>query len=39
MIVSHADFLDAISPLAAYRRTTGYRTKVVDVQAIYDAFN
>ena len=39
VIVSHADFLDAIQPLAAYRRTTGYRTKVVDVQAIYDVFN
>ncbi|MCB0071287.1 MAG: hypothetical protein KDE20_07510 [Caldilineaceae bacterium] len=39
VIVSHADFLDAIQPLAEYRRTTGYRTKVVDVQAIYDVFN
>jgi hypothetical protein len=39
IIISHGDFLEAIAPLAEYRRFTGYRVKVIDVQAIYDAFN
>ena len=39
IIISHADFLDAIQPLATYRASQGLRVKVVDVQDIYDEFN
>jgi hypothetical protein len=39
IIVSHADSLDAIQPLATYRASQGLRVKVVDVQDVYDEFN
>jgi hypothetical protein len=39
VIISHADFLSAIQPLADYRARQGYRVKVIDVQHIYDVFN
>ena len=39
ILISHADFLGAIQPLAAYRASQGFRVKVVDVQDIYDEFN
>ena len=39
IIISPADFLTAISPLASYRANQGMRVKVVDVQDIYDEFN
>jgi hypothetical protein len=39
IIISHADFLDAIEPLATFRANQGLRTKVVDVQDVYDEFN
>jgi hypothetical protein len=38
IIISYADFLDAIQPLAAYRVNHGLRVKVVDVQDVYDEF-
>ena len=39
IIISHADFLNAIQPLATYRAGQGFRVKVVNVQDIYDEFN
>jgi hypothetical protein len=39
IIISHADFLSAIQPLATYRASQGLRVKVVDVQDVYDDFN
>ena len=39
IIITHADFLGAIQPLAAYRASQGFRVRVVDVQDIYDEFN
>lgn len=39
VIITHADFLEAVQPLADYRATQGYRVKVVDVADIYNVFN
>lgn len=39
IIISHANFLNALQPLAAYRASQGYRVQVVDVQDLYDEFN
>ncbi|MGH9144342.1 MAG: C25 family cysteine peptidase [Vicinamibacterales bacterium] len=39
VIVSHADFLDAMAPLAALRRQQGHTTAVVDVADVYDEFS
>ncbi|RME82833.1 MAG: hypothetical protein D6775_09805, partial [Caldilineae bacterium] len=39
LIITHADFRDAIEPLAQYRRSQGYEVLVIDVQDIYDEFN
>lgn len=39
IIISHADFLNAIQPLADYRANQSMRVRVVDVQDIYDEFN
>ncbi len=39
LIISHADFLDAIRPLADYRAGQGLRVQVVEVQDVYDEFN
>ncbi|NOX61528.1 MAG: hypothetical protein GXP42_06220 [Chloroflexi bacterium] len=38
LIISHAEFLDAIQPLAEYRMSQGYRVMLIDVQSIYDEF-
>ncbi len=39
IIISHADFISAIQPLAALRRTEGMRVVVVNVQDVYDEFS
>ena len=38
LIVSHADFLAAVAPLAQHRQSQGYRVLVVDVEDVYDEF-
>ena len=39
IIISHHDFIDAIQPLAAFRRSQGLSVMVVDVEEVYDQFN
>ena len=39
IIISHRDFIDAIQPLAAFRRSQGLSVMVVDVEEVYDQFN
>ena len=39
IIITHSDFMDDVQPLADFRSQQGLRTKVVDVQNIYDEFN
>ena len=39
IIISHSDFIDAIQPLAAFRRSQGLSVVVVDVEEVYDQFN
>lgn len=39
LIISYPDFIEAISPLAAHREKLGLKTRIVDVEAIYDEFN
>lgn len=39
LIISHADFLDAIAPLGAYRQSQGMRVLIIDVQDLYDEFS
>lgn len=40
IIITHQDFMEAAQQLAAHRQTlNGFRTKVIDVQDIYDEFN
>jgi len=39
IIISHPDFIDAITPLAQYRYNQGYNVMVVNVQDVYDEFN
>ncbi|MEW5868419.1 MAG: C25 family cysteine peptidase [Chloroflexota bacterium] len=39
LIISHANFLTAMQPLADYRAAQGLRTMFVDVQDIYDEFS
>ncbi len=38
LIVSHADFLAAVAPLAQHRQNQGYRVLVVNVEDVYDEF-
>jgi hypothetical protein len=38
ILVSHADFLAALQPLAAHRSAQGLRVATVDVQDVYDQF-
>jgi hypothetical protein len=38
IIISHADFLAAVAPLAAHRQNKGLRVATVDAQAVYDSF-
>ena len=39
IIITHQSFLQDVQPLADFRSQHGLRTKVVDVQNIYDEFN
>ncbi len=39
IIIAHADFIEDVQPLADFRSEQGMRSKVVDVQNIYDEFN
>ena len=39
IIITHNHFIQDVQPLADYRAQQGLRTKVVDVQNIYDEFN
>ena len=39
IIITHAKFIDDVQPLADFRKQQGMRSKVVDVQDIYDEFN
>ena len=39
IIITHADFINDVQPLADFRAEQGMRTQVVDVQNIYDEFN
>jgi hypothetical protein len=39
LVISHADFIDAIQPLVALRQSEGLQVQVVDVQDVYDEFN
>jgi uncharacterized repeat protein (TIGR01451 family) len=39
LVVSHADFLPAVAPLASAREQQGLKTKVVDIDNVYDEFN
>ena len=39
IIITHADFIHDVQPLADFRSQQGLRSKVVDVQNIYDEFN
>ncbi len=39
IIIAHREFIDAIQPLAAYRRSQGLSVMIVDVEEVYDQFN
>ena len=39
LIISHADFITGVVPLAQYRSAQGLRVKIVEVQNIYNEFN
>lgn len=39
IIITHANFINDVQPLADFRNQQGMRSKVVDVQDIYDEFN
>jgi hypothetical protein len=39
IIISHADFLSQVQPLADFRSSQGYRVQVIDVQDLYDEFS
>jgi len=39
IIITHSDFISAAKKLVAYRERQGYKTRVVDVNAVYDEFN
>ena len=39
IIITHNHFIQDVQPLADYRTQQGLRTKVIDVQDIYDEFN
>ena len=39
IIITHANFINDVQPLADFRDQQGMRSKVVDVQDIYDEFN
>lgn len=39
LIITHADFLSSVQPLANFRLGQGLRVQVIDVQDLYDEFN
>ncbi len=39
ILITHESFMEDVQPLADFRSQQGMRTKVVDVQNIYDEFN
>ena len=39
IIITHNNFIHDVQPLVDFRSQQGLRTKVVDVENIYDAFN
>ena len=39
IIITHESFIEDVQPLADFRSQQGMRTKVVDIQDIYDEFN
>ncbi|MDE0423697.1 MAG: C25 family cysteine peptidase [Candidatus Poribacteria bacterium] len=39
ILITHKSFIEDVQPLADFRNQQGMRTKVVDVQNIYDEFN
>ena len=39
LIIAHADFIPALSPLIVHRQSRGLTAAVVDVQAVYDAYD
>ena len=39
IIITHSNFINAIQPLAAFRRSQGLSVMVVDVEEVYDQFN
>lgn len=39
LIISHADFITSVQPLADYYTAQGMRVRVIDVQDIYNEFN
>jgi hypothetical protein len=39
VIIAHDSLIDALQPLAAYRRAQGLRVVIVDVQDVYDEFS
>ncbi len=39
IILAHSEFIDAVQPLAAYRRSQGLSIMVVDIEEVYDQFN
>ena len=39
IVITHTNFIHDVQPLADFRSQQGLRTKVVDVQDIYDEFN
>lgn len=39
VIISHADFMESLGPLADLRRSQGWAVAIIDVQDIYDEFS
>ena len=39
IIIAHSKFIDAIQPLAAYRRSQGLSVMIADIEEVYDQFN
>jgi len=38
LIIAYKDFVDACEPLASFRQSQGYQTKVINVEDIYEEF-
>ncbi len=39
LVIAYADFIPVVKPLCAFRQKQGLKTKIVDVESIYDEFN